>query len=152
MGDGMVSKKQILIMAGGTSEWGVQVSAELSRLGYDTAMVPDADSAWQALASREYDAVILEVLDDVAEGCLITRMLRDRWGVPIVVLSTSTSAQDRVKCYQAGADIYLVEPLDLPEFVARLGGLLRRITINAKLRQRFGQSKLNYDRAWVSRQ
>ena len=147
-----MSKKQILILAGDSSEKSVQVSAELSRLGYDTSMVPDADRAWQALGTRVYDAVILDVSEDIAEGCLITRMLCDRWGVPIVVLGDGIKAQDKFKCYQAGADIVLLDPLDLPELVARLGGLLRRISINARLRQQFGQSKPSFDRPWVSRQ
>lgn len=151
MGDGDVGKKRILILATDSVEWGRGISSELDRLGYEAVVADGPNFAWHALLDGAYDAIIVEAVDDLAEGCLITRMLRDRWSMPIIVLSDSRNAQDRINCYEAGADLYLTAPVDMPELVARLGSLLRRAEITAELQRRFGQEKPDYTRTWLSR-
>lgn len=100
------------------------IASGLSALGYATAVVPDANEAWRALAKTNYDVVILEVTD-VAEGCLASRILR-RWRVPIVVISHSPDPRAEISSYQAGADLFLKAPCDIQELAARLEGLIRR--------------------------
>jgi two-component system, OmpR family, response regulator RegX3 len=52
--------------------------------------------------------------------------LRGRSGVPIVVLSVSTSETDAIACLRSGADAFLMEPIGARELVARMRALMRR--------------------------
>lgn len=48
-------------------------------------------------------------------------------GLPIIVLSSKESSQDRIQCLRAGADDYLVKPFNPEELDARLESILRRV-------------------------
>jgi DNA-binding response OmpR family regulator len=145
-----VAKKRILMMADELSQMGVEVSAELSRLGFDVDIVPDADAAWRALAGKEHEATVVEIVDDLAEGCLITRMLRDRWRVPIIVIAHDATSQDRVNFFRAGADVCMRVPVDMSELIARIGGLFRRMEMNARLRGGAGPRPSELGQAYLS--
>jgi len=45
--------------------------------------------------------------------------------LPFVVLSSSVSGDDVRECYRAGANSYIVKPIDYPELVAMLGDVVR---------------------------
>ncbi|MDP9295858.1 MAG: response regulator transcription factor, partial [Actinomycetota bacterium] len=56
----------------------------------------------------------------------VTRELRKRSAVPILVLSVREDAQDKVAALDLGADDYLTKPFSVDELMARVRALLRR--------------------------
>jgi len=70
--------------------------------------------------------VILDVGMPGMDGVTFCRLVRDRFSVPILMLTARDAVEDRVAGLEAGADDYLVKPFALDELVARLGALLRR--------------------------
>ena len=100
-----------------------QVDAEL-------VAVPDGE---QALAYLRGDAAIpelilldlnlpkkngLEVLEEVKGDPGLRR-------VPVIMLTTSSSARDIAACYDRGVNCYVVKPLDLDDFTALIGAINR---------------------------
>lgn len=78
-------------------------------------------------ASRAPDVVLLDLgLPDI-DGLVVTRRLREWTEVPIVVLSARGQDADKVAALDAGADDYLTKPFSLPELLARLRVVLRRV-------------------------
>merc|ERR1711969_330636 len=62
------------------------------------------------------------------DGLETTRALRSAGNdVPIIVLTARDAVGDRVEGLDAGADDYLAKPFALPELLARLRALLRRV-------------------------
>ncbi len=70
--------------------------------------------------------VILDVGMPGMDGVTFCRLVRDRFSVPILMLTARDAVEDRVAGLEAGADDYLVKPFALDELVARLRALLRR--------------------------
>ena len=91
----------------------------------DTAgNLADADLA---LAALHYDAVILDLALPDGDGIAWLRNRRPRPDFPPVLILTARDAvDDRVAGLDAGADDYLIKPVDTAEIAARLRALLRR--------------------------
>ncbi|MBN1376003.1 MAG: response regulator transcription factor [Dehalococcoidia bacterium] len=62
--------------------------------------------------------------DETSFGLLIK--IREISPVPVMILSYSSDVDDIVRAFNLGADGYMVKPLRLLEFAARVRGLLRR--------------------------
>ena len=95
--------------------------------GYDTALAADGLAALEQADSYRPDAIVLDVLMPRMDGLTTARRLRSS-GVttPILMLTARDTVGDRVTGLDAGADDYLVKPVELDELLARLRALLRR--------------------------
>ena len=96
--------------------------------GHEVSVVPDGDAALDALRSRSFDAVVLDVMLPGKNGFEVAAALRAEGNfVPILMLTARGRAEDIVKGFAAGADDYLPKPFDLTVLLARLSALLRRM-------------------------
>jgi DNA-binding response OmpR family regulator len=80
----------------------------------------------EALGSREYEAVILDVMMPDLDGFEVCRQIRARSAVPILMLTARGDAMDRIVGLELGADDYLPKPFEPRELLARLSAILRR--------------------------
>jgi DNA-binding response OmpR family regulator len=76
---------------------------------------------------RRYDLVVLDVMLPGIDGFAVTAELR-RLGlyVPVLILTARGRSEDVLSGFGAGADDYLTKPFELPIFMSRVRGLLRR--------------------------
>lgn len=74
-----------------------------------------------------YDLVVLDVMLPGIDGFAVTAELR-RLGqyVPVLILTARGRSEDVLSGFGAGADDYLTKPFELPIFLSRVRGLLRR--------------------------
>lgn len=81
-----------------------------------------------ALAMKEHwDVMILDLQLPVLNGIDICRALRDvNSRLPIIVLTSRTTEQDRILGLETGADDYMTKPFSVMELVARVRALVRR--------------------------
>ena len=91
-----------------------------------------ADTGEEALRQltelpRKYDLVVLDVMLPGIDGFAVTAELR-RLGlyVPVLILTARGGSEDVLSGFGAGADDYLTKPFELPIFLSRVRGLLRR--------------------------
>jgi two-component system OmpR family response regulator len=90
---------------------------------------PAADAA---LATNEFDLVVLDLGLPGLDGFEVLKRLRDRRNrVPVLVLTVRDSVTDRVKGLDLGADDYMTKPFELAELEARVRALIRRSHDNA---------------------
>jgi len=79
-------------------------------------------------ARGDYDLVILDLMLPVLDGLSVCRKLREQPGyVPILMLTAKSSELDRVLGLEVGADDYLTKPFSIPELLARVKALFRRV-------------------------
>jgi two-component system response regulator MprA len=96
--------------------------------GYDVALAGDGAEALAVIGSAHPDVVLMDVMMPRLNGLEATRALRSAGNdVPIIVLTALDAVGDRVDGLDAGADDYLTKPFALPELLARLRALLRRV-------------------------
>jgi DNA-binding response OmpR family regulator len=76
---------------------------------------------------RRYDLVVLDVMLPGMTGFAVASELR-RLGqyVPVLILTARSGSDDVLSGFGAGADDYLTKPFELPIFLSRVRGLLRR--------------------------
>ncbi len=89
--------------------------------------VADGAQALEALASEQWDLVILDLMIPEVEGLDVLRQTRARGSdVPVLILTAKGSEDDVVAGLESGADDYVTKPFGIRELVARAKGLLRR--------------------------
>ena len=96
----------------------------LRREGFE---VTRAGTGAEALGAPEPDVVLLDLRLPDIDGFTVCRQMRERSGVPIIVVSARGEEIDRVLGLELGADDYVVKPFGLRELVARIRALRRRL-------------------------
>jgi two-component system phosphate regulon response regulator OmpR len=81
---------------------------------------------WAALNETMPAAIVLDLMLPGEDGLSLTRALRAKSSVPILMLSARGEELDRVIGLEVGADDYLAKPFGPRELLARLRALLRR--------------------------
>jgi two-component system OmpR family response regulator len=95
--------------------------------GYAVDRVCSGSEADAALASHEFDCVILDLGLPKMHGLDVLRKLRARGStVPVLILTAADSVEQRVKGLDLGADDYMAKPFSLQELEARVRALTRR--------------------------
>ncbi len=89
----------------------------------------EADTAWIAAGkAAAYDAVVLDLgLPDGSGLDLLKRARRRRIATPVLIATARDRVADRIAGLDAGADDYMVKPIDLDELAARLRAIERRV-------------------------
>jgi two-component system KDP operon response regulator KdpE len=99
--------------------------------------------------TRRPDLLVLDLGLPDGDGVELIRELRTWSNAPVLVLSARSHEEDKVKALDAGADDYLTKPFGVPELLARLRALRRRIVASgaqASSELRFGD--VVFDLAW----
>lgn len=78
--------------------------------------------------TRKPDLIVLDLGLPDRDGIEVIRDLRTWTGIPILVLSACSEETQKVVALDAGPDDYLVKPFGVPELLARIRALLRRVT------------------------
>jgi DNA-binding response OmpR family regulator len=89
----------------------------------------EADTAWIAAGkAAAYDAVVLDLgLPDGSGLDLLRRARQRRVATPVLIATARDRVADRIAGLDAGADDYMVKPVDLDELAARLRAIERRL-------------------------
>ncbi len=108
-------------------ELGDGLTVGLRQAGFAVDWLRDGHSADQALQSENFDLVVLDLGLPRLSGMDVLRRARSRGlTVPILILTARDATGDKVSGLDAGADDYLVKPIDLDELSARIRALTRR--------------------------
>ncbi|MCL2656264.1 MAG: response regulator [Betaproteobacteria bacterium] len=117
----------------------------------------EADSLKRGLidaATRRPDLLVLDLGLPDGDGIELIRELRAWSNAPVLVLSARSHEEDKVKALDAGADDYLTKPFGVPELLARMRALRRRIVqtgAQTSPELRFGDVVLDLARREVAR-
>jgi two-component system OmpR family response regulator len=81
----------------------------------------------QAAAIEQPAVFVLDrMIGDIDSIILVERLRREGHRVPVLVISSLTSVDDRIAGLRAGGDDYLIKPFAMGELIARVESLLRR--------------------------
>ena len=97
--------------------------------GHSVQLSGDGESALKRLRDEgeQFDVVVLDVMLPGVDGFQVATELRKAKNyIPVLMLTARGRPEDVLEGFAAGADDYLPKPFELPIFLARLQGLLRR--------------------------
>jgi DNA-binding response OmpR family regulator len=103
----------------------------LERAGYTITVAREASEAMKKVLAEIPDLIILDVMLPGVSGLELCAQLRARTGtkaIPILMLSAKGEVGDKIAGLRAGADEYVVKPLDVRELIARVESLLERVS------------------------
>lgn len=103
------------------------VSLYLKRAGYDVQIASDGKQGMNAFERLNPDFVILDLMLPEVDGLSLTRWIRDRSNVPIIMLTARREEIDRIAGLEMGADDYVVKPFSPQELVSRVRAVMRRL-------------------------
>lgn len=99
----------------------------LEREGFTVDAVETAAAGEDAVATVQYDAVILDLGLPDCDGIQLLRSWRERGDeTPVLIVTARDGIDDRVRGLNSGGDDYLLKPFAMEELVARIRALLRR--------------------------
>ena len=94
--------------------------------GFSVSLCDGGKSLRETIAKQMPDLIVLDLNMPEEDGLSIVRDLKTRINVPIIMLTATASAIDRVVGLELGADDYLAKPCELRELLARIRVVLRR--------------------------
>lgn len=101
--------------------------------GYSAEGVETAEAAEQRLAEDVFDLVLLDIRLPGKDGLTLTRELRSRSEIGIILVTGKQDEIDRIIGLECGADEYVCKPFNPREILARGKNLIRRVQAQRSL-------------------
>ena len=100
----------------------------LSKEGYNVIKAYDGLEAIETLKKEDVQLLLIDVMMPKLDGLRATLKIREKSGIPIIILSAKSEDSDKVIGLDVGADDYITKPFNPLELIARVKSQLRRYT------------------------
>ena len=118
----------------------------LEREGYTVLEAENGVEGIKKWKSDKPDMLLLDVMMPVMDGWAVCREIRAESNVQIIMLTAKGETADRVSGLEMGADDYIVKPLEMPEVIARVRAVFRRMAPDD------APEKLSFDNLVIDKQ
>jgi len=98
----------------------------LTNEGFDVVAAYNGKDAMDIIDSRKIDLCIFDIMMPVMNGYELIKKTREKYTMPIIVLSAKNADSDKILGLNIGADDYVTKPFNPLEVVARVNSSLRR--------------------------
>ncbi|WP_041619663.1 response regulator [Stanieria cyanosphaera] len=99
----------------------------LTSHNYVVDVAQDGLLGWEYIQSGEYELIVMDVGLPELDGISLCQKLRSKgYSTPVLLMTAKDANQERIRGLDAGADDYLIKPLDVDELHARIRALSRR--------------------------
>ncbi len=94
--------------------------------GYRAEIVQDGEQGAKAALSGQYDVIVVDLMLPKKDGLAIIKEVRDKYEIPVLVVSAKSEDIDKIRGLDYGADDYLTKPFSPAELAARIKSHIRR--------------------------
>jgi two-component system KDP operon response regulator KdpE len=99
---------------------------EFTAQGFQVLMAERGSDALELLDRQRPDIVVLDIIMPGMDGLQLLKRIREKSGVPVILLTAKGSDSDKIMGLELGADDYLPKPFNPEELTARVRAVLRR--------------------------
>src|SRR5687768_6383185 len=95
---------------------------------YQVITATDGEAAYALQRDEQPDLIVLDLMLPRMSGLELCRKLRtEDVQVPVLILTARSEEADRIRGLDLGGDDYVTKPFSVPELMARVRALLRRV-------------------------
>lgn len=119
------------------------ISIYLSQSGYRVIKAINGKEGLDILEHELPDLAIIDVMMPIMDGFQLTKIIREQYNIPVLLLTAKGKLEDKEKGYIAGSDDYLVKPFEPKELLFRIRAILRRYDKTSDVNIRIGNMLIN---------
>jgi len=91
----------------------------------------DGVDGLRKLATGRFDIILTDINMPIMDGLKLVKRVRSdpaHKDVPIIIITTESSEEDRRRALQLGANAYITKPIQAPQVIAKVRELLKMAT------------------------
>ncbi|KYG26987.1 response regulator transcription factor [Alkalihalobacillus trypoxylicola] len=101
----------------------------LSNAGFDAIVAYSGTEGMLQLESNRFDLILLDLMLPGLTGEELIKKIKQRSGIPIIVISAKSNIDEKVQVLQLGAEDYITKPFHTKEVLARIEVQLRNLKV-----------------------
>jgi len=98
----------------------------LEQQGYNVFAAYNGAEAMEHLEKNIIDFIILDLMLPDMDGMMLCKRIRQRYDIPILMLTAKDGDYDKILGFEFGADDYMTKPFNTLELIARMKAIMRR--------------------------
>ena len=117
---------------------------------YIVSTAENADQAKERLEYIKFDIIILDVMMQGQNGYELTKEIKKKIKIPIILLTAKGEVENRIKGLELGADDYIGKPFEPKELLLRIKNIINknnRIDLNSK--QKVGDAEIDLNKMTI---
>jgi len=116
----------------------MQIKELLEDKGLEVLLAEDGEKCLAVLEKEKPDVILLDVILPEMDGIEVCRRIKSDEAlkeIPVLILTTVSDVENKVKGLNAGADDYVIKPFEAVELIARVNSILRTKEMLHQLKQ-----------------
>ena len=123
----------------------------LERNNYIVSTAENADQAKIKIEYLKFDIIILDVMMPGQNGYELTREIKKKDNVPIILLTAKGEVESRIKCLELGADDYIGKPFEPKELLLRVKNIIKKNNkIDLKSKYYIGGAEIDLNKMTIN--
>ena len=122
----MESNKNHILIVDDDDRIRILLKDYLSENNYIVSSAENADQARERLEYIKFDIVILDVMMPGQNGYELTKEIKKKIKVPIILLTAKGEVENRIKGLELGADDYIGKPFEPKELLLRIKNIINK--------------------------
>lgn len=106
------------------------LGAYLNKEGYNIFHSNNGEEALSVLEKENISLVVLDIMMPIMDGFETLKHIRNKWDIPVIMLSAKEEDEDKLLALGFGADNYETKPFSPKVLVAKIKALIKRIYSN----------------------
>ncbi|MBO4894181.1 MAG: response regulator transcription factor [Clostridia bacterium] len=104
--------------------------------GYEVLKAQNGKEALQIVEQNEIHCILMDIMMPVMDGMAATLKLREKYNIPVIILSAKSEDTDKISGLNFGADDYITKPFNPLELTARVRSQIRRYVMLGSLEKK----------------
>ncbi len=123
----------------------------LSEKKYTVSTAENAEQAKNRLEYFKFDLLILDVMMPGQNGYDLTRDIKKKIDVPIILLTAKGEVENRIKGLELGADDYIGKPFEPKELLLRIKNIIKKTSkIDLETKHAIGEAEIDLNKMIIN--
>ena len=123
----------------------------LTENNYIVSTAENANQAKEKMEYLKFDIIILDVMMPGQNGYELTREIKKKIKIPIILLTAKGEVENRIKGLELGADDYIGKPFEPKELLLRIKNIIdKNYKIDLKIKHKIGLAEIDLNKMTIN--